>query len=221
MNNLVLITSVINTPKKPLSYSNIRSVFTREERYEQTKKTIQSIKEKIPNCKIMIVECTDFTEEEKSYFEKECDYVLNLWNKKELHSRIFGISKALGEGTMTIQALKYIIENRFEYNNLFKISGRYFLNSSFKYELYNNNNYIFQKLGNINNIATLFYKITSSFTSTLLNFLEENEELMRQCIGYEILFGLILKTIKYDNVIFLDKLGVTGTITVCGTNVHW
>ena len=49
------------------------------------KKTIQSIKEKIPNYKIMIVECTNFTEEEKSYFENECDYVLNLWDKKELH----------------------------------------------------------------------------------------------------------------------------------------
>ena len=43
MSNLVLITSVINTPKKPLSYSKIRSVFTREERFEQTKKTIESI----------------------------------------------------------------------------------------------------------------------------------------------------------------------------------
>ena len=111
MNNLVLITSVINTPNKPLSYSNVRSVFTREERYEQTKKTINSIKEKIPDCKLMIVECTDFTEEEKVYFEKECDYVLNLWERKELHPKIFGIGKALGEGTMTIEALKYIIEN--------------------------------------------------------------------------------------------------------------
>ena len=73
----------LNTPKIPLSYSNVRSVFTREERYEQTKKTIQSIKEKIPNCKIMIVECTDFTKVEKEYFEKECDYVLNLWDRKE------------------------------------------------------------------------------------------------------------------------------------------
>ena len=68
MSNLVLITSVINTPKKPLSYSNVRSVFTREERYEQTKKTIQSIREKIPNYKIMIVECTDFTERREILF---------------------------------------------------------------------------------------------------------------------------------------------------------
>ena len=56
MNNLVLITSIINTPQNPLSYSNIRSVFTREERFNDTKETIKSIKEKIPYCKIMIVE---------------------------------------------------------------------------------------------------------------------------------------------------------------------
>ena len=88
MRNLVLITSVINTPNVPLSYSNVRSVFTREERFKQTKKTIESIKEKIPDCRLMIVECTDFTEEEKAYFEKECDFVLNLWDKKEVHENI-------------------------------------------------------------------------------------------------------------------------------------
>tara|TARA_B110000208_G_C11756952_1_gene425495 strand:+ start:1233 stop:1397 length:165 start_codon:yes stop_codon:yes gene_type:complete len=53
MINLILITSIINTPNKPLSYSKIRSVFTRKERFEQTKKTIQSIKEKIPEYKII------------------------------------------------------------------------------------------------------------------------------------------------------------------------
>lgn len=219
MTNLVLITSVINTLKNSLSYSNIRSVFTREERYEQTKKTIESIREKIPNCKIMIVECTDFTLEEKEYFERNCDYVLNLWDKKELHSHIFGISKADGEGTMMIQSLKYIIENKFEYNNLFKISGRYFLNSSFDYELYNNNNNIFKKIEYIFNICTVLYKITNSFTPTLLFYLEHPliKEAMRSCRGYEQLFGIILKTIKYDNITFLDNLGVSGNVTVCGS----
>ena len=114
MNNLVLITSIINTPNTHLSYSKTRSVFTREERFQQTKKTIQSIKGKIPNHTIMIVECTDFTEEEKDYFENECDYVLNLWERKELHPNIFGISKSLGEGTMTIKALKYINKRKFQ-----------------------------------------------------------------------------------------------------------
>jgi len=219
MNNLVLITSVINTPNKPLSYSNVRSVFTRKERYEQTKKTIDSIKEKIPNSKLMIVECTDFTEEEKSYFEKECDYVLNLWQRKELHPKIFGIGKALGEGTMTIEALKYIIENKFNYDNLFKICGRYWLNNDFDYSIYNNNNLVFKKIaGNINNIFTSFYKISYDNTKILLNFLLQTEINMKRLIGYEVLFSHYLKYINYSNVKFIDKIGYEGQVTVCGSN---
>ena len=52
MSNLVLITSVINTPNLPLSYSKVRSVFTREERFEQTKKTVESIKKTYPIIKL-------------------------------------------------------------------------------------------------------------------------------------------------------------------------
>ena len=218
MNNLTLITSVINTPNKPLSYSNVRSVFTREERYEQTKKTINSIKEKIPDCKLIIVECTDFTEEEKSYFEKECDYVLNLWERKELHPKIFGIGKSLGEGTMTIEALKYIIENKFNYDNLFKICGRYWLNNEFDYNTYNNNNLVFKKIkGNINNIFTSFYKISYDNTKILLNFLLQTEINMKRLISYEVLFSHYLKYINYSNVKFIDKIGYEGAVTVCGS----
>ena len=49
--NLVLITSVVCTPNIPLSYINTRSCYTHDERFEQTKKTIKTIKEKIPNIK--------------------------------------------------------------------------------------------------------------------------------------------------------------------------
>lgn len=219
MNNFILITSVINTPNTPLSYSNTRSVFTREERFHQTKKTIQSVKEKIPNYTIMIVECTDFTKEEEYYFENECDYVLNLWERKELHSNIFGISKSLGEGTMTIEALKYIDKHRFYFNNLFKICGRYWLNHNFDYNIYNNDKLVFKKIdGNINNIFTSFYKITHDKVNVLLEFLINSQQYMKQLIGYEDLFGYYLKYINYNNVLFIDKIGYQGSVTVCGTN---
>jgi len=219
MNNLVLITSVINTPNTPLSYSKTRSVFTREERFQQTMKTIQSVKKKIPNHTIMIVECTDFTEEEKDYFENECDYVLNLWERKELHSNIFGLSKSLGEGTMTIEALKYINKQMFQVNNLFKICGRYWLNDDFDYNIYNNDKLVFKKIdGNINNVFTSFYKITHDKVNVLLEFLINSQQYMKQLIGYEHLFGYYLKYINYNNVLFIDKIGYQGCITVCGTN---
>ena len=216
MANLVLITSIVNTPNKPLSYTNTRSVFSRKERFEQTKLTIQSIKAKIPNNKILLVECSDFNEEEKLYFEKECDYILNLWDKKELQCTIFGLSKALGEGTLTIQAFLYINENNILYANLFKISGRYWLNDNFDYNIFNNEMLIFKKI-NDNNISTVLYKFPPHIQECLHVFLKDNYNNMKNFIGYETLFSNFLKSIKYNNTILLDKLGVSGYVTVCGS----
>ena len=216
MSNLVLITSIIHTPNKPLSYTNTRSVFSRKERFEQTKLTIQSIKKKIPNNKILLVECTDFTEEEKIYFEKECDYVLNLWSKYELHEDIFGISKALGEGTQTIESFKYIKENNICYANLFKISGRYWFNDKFDYNIFNNNSLVFLNVNKIH-ASTNVYKIPNTTQEVLCCFLINNNNAMKACIGYEELFSHFLKSINYENTITIRSIGISGFVTVNGS----
>jgi len=217
MANLVLITSIINTPNKPLSYTNTRSVFSRKERFEQTKLTIQSIKAKIPNNKILLVECSDFNEEEKLFFEKECDYILNLWDKKEFHNNLFGISKALGEGTQTIEAFKYIKENNICYANLFKISGRYWFNDKFDYNIFNNNALVFLNV-NQKHASTNVYKIPNSTQDVLYYFLINNYDAMKACIGYEVLFAHFLKSIKYENTVTIKAIGVSGFIAIDGSS---
>ena len=94
MHNLVVITSIINTPNNPLSYTENRSVYSREERYIQTQNTIVSIKKHIPDCAILLVECSEFNPDENSSFQNNCTYVLNLWDQKHLHNSIFGASKS-------------------------------------------------------------------------------------------------------------------------------
>lgn len=216
MSNLVLITSVIDTPNKQLSYSKIRSVFSRRERFEQTKKTIQSIKEKISNCKIIIVECSDLNEEENNYFKDNCDYLLNLWHENNLHDYIFGVSKSLGEGMMTIKALQYIQQLNLEYNYLYKISGRYWLNNNFKIQNIQDN--VFKKINNnTNNILTALYKIDKESVNKLLYFLVNNIENMKKCIGYEVLIAHFVKNIDKKLV---DLIGLSGFVTVCGSEYN-
>lgn len=216
MANLILITSVINTPNTPLSYSNTRSIFSRQERFEQTKKTIVSIKDRIPNCKIIIVECSDLNSEEQEYLCINCDYILNLWEKKELHNFIFGPSKSLGEGTMTIEALKYIKEMNLEYQYLYKISGRYWLNENFKIESIQNN--VFKKINNDeNNIFTALYKIDKKTAHELLEFLINNIENMKKCIGYEVLMSKFVKILEKK---FVYIIGLSGFVTVCGSEYN-
>jgi thymidylate synthase len=215
-NNIILITSVINTPTLPLSYTKIRSVYSREERFKQTKKTIQSVKEKLSNSKIIIVECSDFNEEERKYFKDNCDYILNLWNKKELHNYIFGQSKSLGEGTMTIEALKYIEEFNLDYQYLYKVSGRYWLNDNFKIENIQNN--IFKRINkNENNVFTALYKIDKKTVEKLVIFLINNIEPMKKCIGYEVLISQFVKNIDKNLV---DIIGLSGFVTVCGSEYN-
>ena len=110
--NIVLITSIIITPNTPLSYSNSRSKYTREERYEQTKNTIESIK-KIPNKQTIMIECSDLSDEEETYFKTSVYIFINLYrlNNETLKSYIYSPFKALGEGTMTMYGLNYLYEN--------------------------------------------------------------------------------------------------------------
>jgi hypothetical protein len=220
MKNIVLITSIIDTPNKELSYTNTRSIYNRYDRYQQTKNTIQSIKLYIPNNYIILVECSNFTNEENIYFNDNCDVVINLYNNTELRNKIYSISKSLGEGTMTIQALNYIIDNQIIYNNLFKISGRYFINNEFDYNHFDNDKNNFAMIGNnITNINTRLYKINKNHTILLRDFLLKNHNLMLNCIGYENLIGKFVNSIYKDDIIFLNKLGVSGLIAVDGVFV--
>jgi len=204
----------MNTPNIPLSYSNTRSVFSRYERFLQTKKTIESIKNNLPNDKIIIVECSELNQEETDYLNDTCDYILNLWEKKELHDSIFGISKSLGEGTMTMEALNYIKD--LEYNYLYKISGRYWLNTNFEIGKIQCN--VFKRINNNeNNIFTALYKIDKNTAEQLLLFLTKNIEAMKKCIGYEVLMSHFVKNIDKKIV---DIIGLSGFVTVCGSEYN-
>lgn len=215
MNNLVLITSVICIENKPLSYTNIRSVYSHLERFEQTKKTIQTIREKIPNSKIFLVECSRLNDDIINYLIQNSDYFLNLYEDEIIRKNTTGLSKALGEGTMTRCAIKYIKDNNIQYDNLFKITGRYWLSNNFNYNNFNNNNIIIHYInGDVNNTCTSLYKLHKINIDDFMDFLTRNVHLMFQCIGYEVLFAIFLKEPKLNNIIHLNKIGVNGYISV-------
>ena len=218
MKNLVLITSVINPSKEGLSYTNVRSIFNSDERFEQTKKTIQSIKEKIPFQSIFLLECSILSETQKQYFLENTDIFINIMDTKETEiiNYISSKSKSLGEGTQTIYALEYILNNNIQFTNLFKISGRYWLSEIFDFEKFNNNYTIIKYIeGNINNCFTALYKISNKeIIYNLLEFLKNSKNLMFNCIGYEVLFSIFLKNIHVVNI---EQIGLTGYVSCDGS----
>ena len=219
MNNLVLITSIINTPNIPLSYTNVRSVFSHEERFIQTKKTIETIKKNIPNAKIIMVECSSLTTEHNTYLSSNVDYFINLIDNQEEQKNIYSISKALGEGTMTIRAINYIISNNIQFDNLFKITGRYWLSDNFNYNNFDNDKIVVTNICGVSTNTSL-YKLNKKYVDNFYEFLFSNIDNMCKCIGYETLFSSFLKTVDASSIVALNKIGVNGFISVSNDFVN-
>lgn len=213
--NLVLIPSIIKVPQTPLSYNNTRSVFSREERYAQTKRTLETVREKIPNCRILLVECSPFTPEEKDYFERSCDYIINLYDNEHEKNAIFSISKSWGEGTMTMSAFRYIQEKGIVYDRLFKISGRYWLDDFFVYKE-NEISTIAYIQENSDNVSTALYILNREHFEKWNAYLLESNERFYRCDGYEEIFASFMKTLPETNYIVLPRIGVSGYIAPFG-----
>jgi hypothetical protein len=221
MQNLVLITSIINIPTNPFSYSSVRSIYTREQRFTQTKHTIQTVKEKIPNCQILIVECSQLNEEENTYLKENTDYQLNLIDNPELVNRIYSLSKSMGEGTITIEAIKYIKNRNIQYDNFFKISGRYWLNENFQYSNYENRDII--ALNECNNTVTntSLFKLPNHIVELWMHYLQNSENEFKQCIGIEQIFATFLNQLTDgSNIFYKGILGISGLIAVDGYELH-
>lgn len=218
--NIILITSIIDTKLTPLSYTNTRSVYTKQERYEQTKNTIESL-QKIPDRKIFVIECSQLTDEEREYFTKNCDIFINLYdlNNQVIINNINSHSKSLGEGTMTIYALEYLFANKIEFNNLFKISGRYWLNDNFDYKIYNNNKIVAQYIKKFG--STALYKLPFSVCKLWLEYLHNSIDRFFNCEGYEEIFASFLDSIENNDLLKIllvncNSLGLSGYVSVCG-----
>lgn len=211
---LILITSVIDTPNLPLSYSQIRSVYNRDERYEQTQYTIETIENFFPEADIMMVECSNFDNhpEQLNYFKSKVKYFLNLWDRTELHPNIFGLSKALGEATQTIEAFNYLIQNNIQYENLVKISGRYYFLKRLDYD----NDKIIAAINYENYYITIFFKLPFNYLSSYKDFLISNLNQMIQCCSYESIFTQFCELYTanvskvYDLTYVYGKIAPTG-----------
>jgi len=217
--NIILITSLINPPDLPFSYINKRSIYTSETRFEQTKKTIESVKKNIPEYYIIFIEASLISEHQTEYFQNNTNYFVNLFQNQRVMHNINSMSKALGECTLIQTAIDYIVEQKLDYKNFFKLSGRYWINEKFNYDSFNNDYIIVKKINNdINNIVTILYKLPKNLLTEWYNFINNSKEDLLNCIGAEVLFARFVNTL--NNYVYIDSLGVQGNIAVSGDEIN-
>jgi len=229
MSNLIFISSIIDPPKLPLSYSTVRSVFNRTERYEQTKKTIESLCKYIPNISIILVECSNFDFNNKEhvtqyvYFKTHCKYFINIWDDELLRNRCYSAFKGIGEGTQTIAAINFILNNEIKFDSFYKISGRYFINNNFNYDLYKDNKNIAHHILNYDNIInTTFIKLLPENLKIFKRFLKDNEKNFLNNAQYELIVCNFYKSLNQNNtLLYTNNFNyVSGLISVDGDKLN-
>jgi len=213
--NIVIITSLLDCP----SY---RSVYNRNERFEQTKITLNTIQEKIPNVFIILIDVSILTEKEINYFNSNCNIIINDYNNEKLISAINHKNKSYGEKEYLLRCIEEINKIKYNFSNLksiFKISGRYYLNNNFNYIHYNNDkniiNFVDHNLWK-DACATCLFKISFNELEYFKNSLLDAEHSFNLGLPMENFLYSYIKNIDNSKYIHLDVLGISGLIAING-----
>ena len=209
--DLFIITSVINTGNIPWSYSTVRSAFSVEDRFQQTLHTIQSIRDRAESSMILLVECSDLSKEMETILKSKVDYYLQCYTIEHVRTAcIQNGLKGYGEAMKTREAVTYIKEHRIPFQRLFKISGRYYLNSSFSKIKYAMNDYSF-KMYDDHSGSTVLYSVSNQllddFESTLQKIIRMYQT--KGSYGYETLLPVMCQPKK-----LIETLGVCGYVAI-------
>ena len=155
--NCVIVTSVICPDSAPLSYSTTRSIYTPEQRYQQTVETIHSVRAYLPGADVCLVECSPPCAEIAD-LEEQVEVFVNLYPDDNIRKNP---AKGVGEACMLYAALDNLDIN--SYDNFFKLSGRYVLNSRFNIDAYMNDKVVLKRTMHYggDSMHTFFYKFPS------------------------------------------------------------
>lgn len=209
MKNLIIISSVINITSNPLDYTKVRSVYSKGERYIQTLKTIESCS-KVHDYEILFIETSPLDETMENNIKNSVDYYINFSDNEEIKKIIDGPYKGKSEAVQIWNGLKLVDLNN--YDNIIKISGRYWMGNNFKYENYDNEDNIF-KTGP-ERLGTAMYKIHknnySKYIECLQGCMNSNTQLEANFYQY---FKEDFKT--------YDKIGLEGFVSVDGNPIDW
>jgi hypothetical protein len=212
--DIFLITSVINTGSNPWSYSSSRSVFNTQQRFEQTLKTIESIRNLKDDTIIVLSECSELDAIMTDTLIAKTDIFINCCNDEYIKQAcIQSDKKGYGEILQTQYTFNKLLDSNIRFQRLFKISGRYWLNKSFKKESFSSTYYTFNKTStNSPSNCTVLYAVPSNLSEHFKMILMNCDKVYRsQTIGLEVMMPpLCVPKIE------IDCIGVSGYVAVDG-----
>lgn len=204
-NIVFIIPSVIFFSPNPLNYSPVRSVFSPQERAEQTKQSIDSIRSKIPNSKVILIEM-GFRETLPLNLHSLADNYVFLGNRKIIRQTADSPCKGLGEAVGLVLADKVIRSHQAKY--FFKLSGRYYLNENFDMNpwLTGEEGFVAKKY-NDSCISTRLYGFSNNFYTCWRNSIKRSVPYLASGEAMENVMPKVISTIRH-----LNPVGVSGLL---------
>jgi hypothetical protein len=209
--DIFIITSVINIGTIGWSYYPIRSLYSSEQRLRQTFETIDSVRKKSPESKILLVEASIIPDELRNILGSKCDYMYYLGDDNDtIHNCILSNCKGLGDAWLTYKSFEYIKNNGIVVANVFKLSGRYRLNTNFNRDNISNELPTFKQVSD-NNFITFFFSVPSSLIDSCIDNLLKSVNLFknRNDICIETYFPSL-----FPNKHIIEIIGAEGEIAI-------
>lgn len=132
MKDCIIVTSIVEISDKPLDWSAVRSIYTHQQRFEQTLETIESIRKHLPDTDIILAECSP-PSEYMTELEKRVDIFINTYPNDLIQN---GYRKAVCEAQLMLYVFDRVDFS--QYQNIFKMTGRYKLTDRFNRSLWMN-----------------------------------------------------------------------------------
>lgn len=219
MNIFFFISSVINATGDPLTYSYIRSIYSTEERFQQTLKTIESIRTYVPSAKIIMIETSDLSEEQTAILKSKVEYFINTNNDSTLRAVcLHSPKKGYGEVLQSRVALSFLLQNNIEFDLFFKISGRYWLTNDFNINEYSISEYTYKDpiFEDAIHILTVLYSVPKSLKHHYLFMLNKIAEIYEEYD--DIVLERVLPFICLPRKL-ISKVGVEGYLAPNGDHL--
>jgi len=205
--NIVAIPSTIFFSSQPLSYSPIRSIYSPEERLVQLGKSINSCREKIKDCYIILLESSDIQSAQIPNFH-QLNLAISFSHNKKLQKLANGPHKGAAEIFM-LRRLARLLTN-FDFDYFHKLSGRYFLNNA--YQKIMTKKYVFVVSGG--HLSSRYYIVPKSLFSHYKRILSFAYLFSLMGFSIETVFTKIIPQSKINCV---KEIGLSGNIAVDGT----
>jgi hypothetical protein len=219
--NVVFISSKIYTSNAAFTYSDKRSIYSPNERFQQTLNTISTIRIYVPNSYIILFDNSEFSSAQLNKLNSVLDLFLNIQTNPVINDYTnVKTTKAYGELAQTHAVLKHIKTNMNYLNvkQFFKISGRYLINETFDYSNYDNESNVFKRNSAVTDrhyYYTSFYNISGSnfnnYCETIANIYNYSQV---SDDYYNVDWEVILASHLNYNFIEIPNLGITQNIAV-------